>query len=88
MEKKGSYDYKLAIQIKAAYMKNQVKWGLALIVLGLAIALIMLPFPASFPFLLVYSLPLLVLGGGLIRFRNREEQMDEVEGNDQRRAMR
>ncbi|NYT03010.1 MAG: hypothetical protein GKC10_09695 [Methanosarcinales archaeon] len=69
-------------------MKNQVKWGLALIALGLTIALSMLLFPAGFPFLLVYSVPLLALGAGLILFRNREEKIDEVESTDQRRIKR
>jgi hypothetical protein len=54
-------------------MKGQVKWGLAFVVLGLAI----LPF--GYPLLLVYSIPLVAIGAGLIWFRNREDVIEEVD---------
>lgn len=54
-------------------MKSQVKWGIALIALGLAI----LPFGR--PYLLIYSVPLAIIGTALIVFRNREVIIEEAE---------
>jgi len=54
-------------------MKSQVKWGIALISLGLAI----LPFGR--PYLLIYSVPLAIIGMALIVFRNREVIIEEAE---------
>jgi len=54
-------------------MKSQVKWGIALAALGLAI----LPF--GYPYLLVYTAPLEIIGMALIVFRNREIIIDEAE---------
>jgi uncharacterized membrane protein len=53
-------------------MNSQVKWGLALIIIGLLIS------PFGFPFLLVYSIPLILIGVGLILFQKREERIEEV----------
>jgi hypothetical protein len=54
-------------------MKSQVKWGLGLILLG-AILL-----PIGFPFLLIYAVPLILIGAALIIFRNREDQIEQVQ---------
>lgn len=54
-------------------MKSQVKWGIGLIALGLAI----LPF--GHPYLLIYSVPLMIIGTALIVFRNREVIIEEAE---------
>ncbi|HOO53827.1 MAG TPA: hypothetical protein PLX30_06260 [Methanothrix sp.] len=54
-------------------MKSQVKWGIALIALGLAI----LPFGR--PQMLIYAAPLVIIGTALIIFRNREIIIEEAE---------
>jgi len=54
-------------------MKSQVKWGLGLILLG-AILL-----PVGFPFLLIYAVPLILIGIALIIFRNREDRIEQVQ---------
>ncbi|HPE63279.1 MAG TPA: hypothetical protein PLQ49_04125 [Methanothrix sp.] len=54
-------------------MKSQVKWGIALIALGLAI----LPF--GYPHMLVYAAPLVITGTAMIVFRNREVIIEEAE---------
>lgn len=54
-------------------MKSQVKWGLALVILGLIIA------PFAFPFLLIYAVPLILIGAALIFFQKREEEIEQVQ---------
>jgi hypothetical protein len=54
-------------------MKSQVKWGIALIALGLAI----LHFGR--PYLLIYAAPLAIIGAALIIFQNREVILEEAE---------
>ncbi len=53
-------------------MKSQVKWGIAMIIIGLVIS------PFGFPFLLIYAVPLILIGGGLIVYKGREEIIEEV----------
>lgn len=53
-------------------MRSQTKWGLAFVILGLLIS------PLAFPFLLIYSIPLILIGIALIIFRGREEKIEEV----------
>jgi hypothetical protein len=57
-------------------MKSQVKWGVALIILGILI------FPFAFPFLLFYSIPLILIGIALIIFSRREEIIEKVHEGD------
>ncbi len=54
-------------------MKSQVKWGIVLIAAGFLI----LPF--GFPFLLIYSVPLVIIGAALILFSGREEIIEQIE---------
>ncbi len=54
-------------------MKSQVKWGIALIALGLA------TLPFGRPHMLVYAAPLVIIGTALIVFRNREIIIEEAE---------
>jgi hypothetical protein len=54
-------------------MKSQVKWGLGLVILGMIIA------PFAFPFLLIYAVPLILIGAALIIFREREEEIEEAQ---------
>jgi hypothetical protein len=51
-------------------MRNQVKWGLLLIAIGVVLI------PVGFPFLLLYAVPLIVIGSAIIVFRKREEQIE------------
>jgi uncharacterized membrane protein len=53
-------------------MESQVKWGIGLIVIGLCIA------PFGFPFLLLYAIPLIVIGAALILFKRREAEIEEI----------
>ncbi|MDI6719973.1 MAG: hypothetical protein QMD46_10215 [Methanomicrobiales archaeon] len=53
-------------------MRSQVKWGIILLVIGLVLA------PIGFPYLLVYAVPLILIGLALIAFRRREETLEEI----------
>ncbi len=53
-------------------MRSQTKWGVAFVILGVLIS------PLAFPFLLIYSIPLILIGTALIIFRGREEKIEEV----------
>jgi hypothetical protein len=53
-------------------MRSQVWWGILLIVIGAAMA------SAVFPFLLIYGIPLIVIGIVLILYRRREETIEQV----------
>jgi hypothetical protein len=53
-------------------MRSQVRWGIALIVAG---CVLLIP---SMPFLLIYALPLILIGVALIAFRGREDSIEEV----------
>ncbi len=53
-------------------MRSQVKWGIALIVAGCMLLL------TGIPFLLLYAIPLVLIGGALIAFRGREDAIEEV----------
>lgn len=57
-------------------MKSQVKWGIALILIGILI------FPFAFPFLLFYAIPLILIGIALIIFSSREEIIEKVHEGD------
>jgi len=59
-------------------MKSQVKWGIAMIIIGLVISL----FAFGFPFLLIYAVPLILIGAGLIVYKGREEIIEEVVEED------
>lgn len=54
-------------------MKSQVKWGVALILLGVVIA------PFAFPFLLFYAVPLILIGIALVVFRSREDRIEQIQ---------
>ncbi len=54
-------------------MRSQVKWGIVLLIIGLVLA------PIWFPFLLIYAVPLILIGLALIVFRRREEALEEVQ---------
>jgi hypothetical protein len=51
-------------------MRSQVKWGLFLIILGIVLV------PIAFPFLLLYAVPLILIGLAIILFRKREESIE------------
>jgi hypothetical protein len=53
-------------------MRSQVKWGIGLIVAG---CLLLIP---GMPFLLFYTVPLVLIGAALIAFRGREDALEEV----------
>jgi hypothetical protein len=53
-------------------MRSQVSWGIALIVLGAVIAAI------GFPYLLLWGIPIVLIGIGLVLYRNREETIEQV----------
>jgi uncharacterized membrane protein len=54
-------------------MKSQVKWGIAFMAIGLIIL------PLGYPYLLVYTIPLVIIGIALIVFRNREVIIEKEE---------
>jgi hypothetical protein len=56
-------------------MRNQVIWGIALTAIGAAIAIIA---ALGLPFLLIYSVPLIVIGLALIVWRGREETIEAI----------
>jgi hypothetical protein len=51
-------------------MRSQVKWGLFLIIVGIILV------PVAFPFLLLYAVPLILIGISVILFRKREESIE------------
>jgi uncharacterized membrane protein len=51
-------------------MRSQVKWGLLLILVGIVMT------PIGFPFLLLYAIPLILIGLAIILFRKREESIE------------
>ena len=55
-------------------MRSQVRWGIALTVIGAVIAAIGI----RFPFLLIYAVPLIVIGLALIVWRGREETIEAI----------
>ncbi|MBN1236507.1 MAG: hypothetical protein JW999_10760 [Methanotrichaceae archaeon] len=54
-------------------MKSQVKWGIAFIAIGLVIL------PLGYPYLLMYTILLVIIGMALIIFRNREVIIEKAE---------
>ncbi|WP_197018470.1 hypothetical protein [Methanoculleus sp. MH98A] len=56
-------------------MRSQVIWGIVLTAIGAAIALIAV---LGIPFLLIYSIPLIVIGLALIIWRGREEVLEAI----------
>ena len=56
-------------------MRSQVIWGIALTVIGAAIAIVAV---LGIPFLLIYSIPLVVIGLALIIWRGREETIEAI----------
>jgi Na+-transporting methylmalonyl-CoA/oxaloacetate decarboxylase gamma subunit len=51
-------------------MRSQVKWGAFLIILGMILV------PLAFPFLLLYAVPLILIGAAIVLFRKREESIE------------
>ncbi|NQS73735.1 MAG: hypothetical protein HQP72_04975 [Methanoculleus sp.] len=49
-------------------MQNQVRWGIALIIIGAVIALLVPPF----------AIPFIVIGVALLIWRGREEIIEEI----------
>jgi len=56
-------------------MRNQVLWGIALTAIGAAITIIAV---LGLPFLLIYGIPLIVIGLALIIWRGREETIEPI----------
>lgn len=56
-------------------MRSQVLWGIALTAIGAAIAIVAV---LGIPFLLIYSIPLIVIGLALIIWRGREEVIEAI----------
>jgi hypothetical protein len=56
-------------------MRSQVLWGIALTAIGAAIAIVAV---LGIPFLLIYSIPLIVIGLALIIWRGREETIEPI----------
>jgi len=52
-------------------MRSQIKWGLFFIALGLIIPVV------GFPFTLIWSIPLILIGTALILLRKREDIIEE-----------
>ena len=53
-------------------MRSQVKWGILLLAIGLILV------PILFPLLLIYAVPLIVIGVALIVYQGREEEVEQV----------
>jgi uncharacterized membrane protein len=57
-------------------MRSQTKWGLLFIAAGLVLPVV------GFPYTLIYAIPLILIGIGLLVFKRREaiieERNDEV----------
>jgi len=56
-------------------MRSQVLWGIALTAIGAAITIIAV---LGLPFLLIYGVPLIVIGLALIIWRGREETIEPI----------
>ncbi|MDV2482396.1 protein BatD [Methanoculleus sp. Wushi-C6] len=56
-------------------MRSQVLWGIVLTALGAVIAAIAIAGPV---FLLIYALPLILIGLALIVWRRREETIEAI----------
>ncbi len=56
-------------------MRSQVRWGIALTAIGAAITVIAI---VGLPFLLIYGVPLIVIGVALIVWRGREETIEAI----------
>lgn len=57
-------------------MNSQEKWGLFFLCLAAILIIVVIVYPPIFP-LLMYCLPLLIMGLALIVFRNREGRIDK-----------
>jgi hypothetical protein len=53
-------------------MRSQMKWGLFFIAVGAIIPLV------GFPYTLLYAVPLILIGIGLVVFKRREESIEEL----------
>ncbi len=56
-------------------MRSQVLWGIALTAIGAVIAAIAI---LVLPFLLIYGIPLIVVGLALIIWQGREETIEAI----------
>jgi hypothetical protein len=56
-------------------MRSQVRWGIALTAIGAVIAAVAI---VGLPFLLIYAVPLIVIGLALIVWRGREETIEAI----------
>lgn len=56
-------------------MRSQILWGIVLTALGAVIAAIAI---AALPFLLIYAVPLILIGIALIVWQGREEQIEAI----------
>jgi uncharacterized membrane protein len=52
-------------------MRSQTKWGIFFIVVGAILPVV------GFPFTLLYAIPLITIGVGLVVFKRREESIEE-----------
>jgi len=57
-------------------MRSQTKWGLLFIVVGAILPAV------GFPFTLLYAIPLIAIGLGLLILRKREESIDGLNEED------
>ena len=56
-------------------MQSQIAWGFLLFAAGLVVTFIL---GTVIPILVLYGIPLVVIGAALIIFRKREEKIEEV----------
>lgn len=52
-------------------MRSQTKWGLVFIAVGALLPVV------GFPYTLIYAVPLILIGSGLVVFKRREESLEE-----------
>jgi uncharacterized membrane protein len=57
-------------------MRSQTKWGIFFIVVGAILPVL------GFPFTLLYAIPLIALGIGLLILRKREESIEGLNEED------
>lgn len=57
-------------------MRSPVRWGVALTAIGVVIAVIAI---LTLPFLLIFGVPLIVLGLALIIWQGREEKIEAMQ---------
>ncbi len=57
-------------------MRSQTKWGLFFIAVGAILPVV------GFPFTLLYAIPLIALGIGLLILRKREESIEGLNDKD------